>query len=256
MTACLGCCTSSRWTLHRHRRGHLGGAGARRARLREPGHGARRAAFGRPGLLSGACGRCPRFAGRSKTTQPPVAVEIQVLEAFMAQHYIGIPVPAVLLITSVAVDKVLVAALSQQAGLQNCGRAQAPRAAPCVAGDEREKRRHQVGPSAWPKKARNKPAPGPWPMRWIWRSDDLDTLHIECFDISHTAGENTQALLRGVSPAQDAKQRIPSLQHRGHHAGRRLRRHAPSADAPLRQGGRGTQTDGSGEGTARCPTWC
>jgi excinuclease ABC subunit C len=47
-------------TAGRQGRGHPGRARAGRPRLREPGHGARRAAPGRPALLPGACGRCRR----------------------------------------------------------------------------------------------------------------------------------------------------------------------------------------------------
>jgi excinuclease ABC subunit C len=122
-------------------------------------------------------------------TQRPV--EQQVLEAFLAQHYIGIPVPAAL-ITSVAVDKALVAALSQQAGYKIA-----------AVHNPREQRRVWLEMSeknADIQLARLLAEEGSQQARTRALADaldlapdDLDALHIECFDISHTAGENTQA---------------------------------------------------------------
>jgi excinuclease ABC subunit C len=123
--------------------------------------------------------------------QPQVPVEVQVLEAFMAQHYIGIPVPAAL-ITSVAVDKGLVSALSQQAGYKIA-----------AVHNPREQRRVWLEMSeknADIQLARLLAEEGSQQARTRALADaldlapdDLDQLHIECFDISHTAGENTQA---------------------------------------------------------------
>ena len=123
--------------------------------------------------------------------QPPVSLEVQVLEAFLAQHYLGIPVPAAL-ITSVAVDKALVAALSQQAGYKIA-----------AVHNPREQRRVWLEMSeknADIQLARLLAEEGSQQARTRALADaldlapdDLDDLHIECFDISHTAGENTQA---------------------------------------------------------------
>jgi excinuclease ABC subunit C len=122
---------------------------------------------------------------------PVHPVEVQVLEAFMAQHYIGIPVPAAL-ITSVPVDKALVAALSQQAGYKVA-----------AVHNPREQRRVWLSMSeknADIQLARLLAEEGSQQARTRALADaldlapdDLDALHVECFDISHTAGEATQA---------------------------------------------------------------
>jgi excinuclease ABC subunit C len=109
----------------------------------------------------------------------------------LAQHYIGIPVPAAL-ITSVAVDKALLAALSQQAGYKIA-----------AVHNPREQRRVWLEMSeknADIQLARLLAEEGSQQARTRALAealdlapDDLDALHVECFDISHTAGENTQA---------------------------------------------------------------
>ena len=132
--------------------------------------------------------------------QPQVPVDVQVLEAFMAQHYIGIPVPAAL-ITSVAVDKGLVAALSQQAGYKIA-----------AVHNPREQRRVWLSMSeknADIQLARLLAEEGSQQARTRALADALD-LAPDDLDALH--------FLRGVSPAQNAKQRVPPLQHRGHHA--------------------------------------
>ena len=48
---------------------------------------------------------------------PPTPIEVRVLEAFMAQHYVDIAVPPSI-ITSHAVSKALVKALTQQSGVK------------------------------------------------------------------------------------------------------------------------------------------
>jgi excinuclease ABC subunit C len=118
-------------------------------------------------------------------------VEVLVLEAFIAQHYIHVPIPAAL-ITSVEVDKSLVKALSEQAGFKIN-----------AVHNPREQRRiwlEMAQNNANIQLARLLSEEGSQQARTRTLvdalelvTDDIDALRIECFDISHTAGEATQA---------------------------------------------------------------
>ncbi|WBY01653.1 excinuclease ABC subunit UvrC [Ramlibacter tataouinensis] len=122
---------------------------------------------------------------------PAQPVEVQVLEAFIAQHYIGVPVPPAL-ITSVPVSRTLVEALSVQSGVRISAVHQ-----------PREQRRlwlEMAQKNADIQLARLLAEEGSQQARTRalveslqLEPDDLDALRIECFDISHTAGEATQA---------------------------------------------------------------
>lgn len=120
-----------------------------------------------------------------------VPVEQLVLEAFIAQHYIDVlPPPA--LITGTPVSKVLVNALSGQAGYRISAVHQ-----------PREQRRiwlEMAQKNAGLQLARLLAEEGSQQARTRalvaaldMAPDSLDELRIECFDISHTAGEATQA---------------------------------------------------------------
>jgi excinuclease ABC subunit C len=121
----------------------------------------------------------------------PQSVEVQVLEAFIAQHYIGVPVPSAL-ITSQPVDPELVEALSQQAA-----------ARVAAVHNPRGQRRlwlEMAEKNAQIQLARLLAEEGSQQARTRalvealdLAPDNLDTFRIECFDISHTAGEATQA---------------------------------------------------------------
>ena len=119
------------------------------------------------------------------------AVEQQVLEAFIVQHYLGVaPPPA--LVTSRPVPATLLALLGEQAGVRIVAQHQ-----------PREQRRiwlEMADKGAQLALARLLAEEGSQRERTRALAealdldlDDLDALRIECFDISHTAGEATQA---------------------------------------------------------------
>jgi excinuclease ABC subunit C len=122
---------------------------------------------------------------------PPTPIEVRVLEAFMAQHYVDIAVPPSI-ITSHAVSKALVKALTQQSGVKIS-----------VVHNPREQRRiwlemaqtnatlqlNRLLAEEGSQQARTRALAEALDLP----QDSLDDLRIECFDISHTAGEATQA---------------------------------------------------------------
>ena len=121
----------------------------------------------------------------------PRGAEVAVLEAFIAQHYIGQPVPPQL-ITSHPVDPQLLEALSEASGVKIRSQHQ-----------PREQRRiwlEMAIKGAELSLARLLSEEGSQQQRTraLIEALDLDMaepaqLRIECFDISHTAGEATQA---------------------------------------------------------------
>jgi excinuclease ABC subunit C len=133
--------------------------------------------------------------GTEATSAPtPAPVETQVLEAFLSQHYIETPIPSTLVLSE-AVDYGLLHALSQRAGFRINAVHQ-----------PREQRR------AWLEMAQTNAAlqlarllaeecSQQARTRALVEALDMDVsdignlaaLRIECFDISHTAGEATQA---------------------------------------------------------------
>jgi excinuclease ABC subunit C len=118
-------------------------------------------------------------------------VEVQVLEAFLAQHYIGVPVPP-LLILSAPVDKALIAALSAQSGVKISTVTQ-PREHRRVWLEMAEKNAELQLARLLTEEGSQQARTRALAEALDLAPDDLDQLHIECFDISHTAGENTQA---------------------------------------------------------------
>ncbi len=124
----------------------------------------------------------------------PQRAEVCVLEAFIAQHYIDVPVPPAL-ITSEPVNPQLIEALSEQSGVRVA-----------AVHNPREQRRiwlemaqtnvalqlARLLAEEGSQQARTRALVEALDMALV-AQDDLDALRIECFDISHTAGEATQA---------------------------------------------------------------
>ena len=131
-------------------------------------------------------GDSPYFPTHADGAEP-----VEVLEAFLSQHYLDVPLPPTL-ITNHAVDKTLVSALSAQTGVKLH-----------VIHQPREQRKvwlEMAQQNAALKLARLLAEEGSQQSRTRSLVDaldmaveDLDSLRIECFDISHTAGEATQA---------------------------------------------------------------
>ncbi len=123
--------------------------------------------------------------------QSALPIEAQVLQAFVAQHYIEVAVPPSL-VTSEPISKALVAALTLQSGVKVTAVHQ-----------PREQRRiwlEMAQTNANLQLARLLSEEGSQQARTRAMADALDLalddlaeLRVECFDISHTAGESTQA---------------------------------------------------------------
>ena len=120
-----------------------------------------------------------------------ITLEVKILEAFIAQHYLNIPVPPAL-ITSEKINAKVLEAIASQSGIKVN-----------AVHNPREQRRawlEMAEKNAAIQLARLLAEEGSQQARTRalvdaldLAPDDIDALRMECFDISHTSGEATQA---------------------------------------------------------------
>lgn len=126
-----------------------------------------------------------------KPTDPAERVAVQVLEAFIAQHYLGVAMPHTL-VTSHPVGKPLLDALTEQIGTK-VNAVHHPREHRRIWLEMAQKNADIALARLLAEEGSQQARTRALADALNLPDDQLDTLRIECFDISHTAGESTQA---------------------------------------------------------------